>query len=106
TCIWANMKSTCLGKKRCVFKQQIIENEYGDKFIVLNDDCRTVVINEKPFSIIQFIPKLLEAGQRDFRVDLCYRDYSPEAIQEIFSKIQNRCKIKNSMIGNFERGLN
>ncbi|HHT9104757.1 MAG TPA: DUF3656 domain-containing U32 family peptidase [Candidatus Wujingus californicus] len=106
TCIWANMKSACLGKKRCVFKQQIIENEYGDKFIALNDDCRTVVINEKPFSIIQFIPKLLEAGQRDFRVDLCYRDYSPEAIQEIFSKIQNRCKIKNSMIGNFERGLN
>jgi putative protease len=105
TCMWANMKSACPGKKRCGFKQQIIENEYGDKFIALNDDCRTVVINEKPFSIIQFIPKLLEAGQRDFRVDLCYKDYTPEAIQDIFSRIQAKSKIKNSMIGNFERGL-
>ena len=105
TCIWANMKSACLGKKRCGFKQKIIENEYGDKFIALNDDCGTVVINEKPFSIIQFIPKLLEAGQRNFRVDLCYKDYTPEMIQDIFSKIQNKSKVKNSMIGNFERGL-
>jgi putative protease len=105
TCVWANMKSACHGKKRCGFKQQIIENEYGDKFIALNDDCRTVVINEKPFSIIQFIPKLLEAGQRNFRVDLCYKDYTPEMIQDIFSNIQAKSKIRDSMIGNIERGL-
>jgi len=36
---------------------------------------------------------------------LCYKDYTPEMIEEIFTSIQNKRKIKNSMVGNFERGL-
>ena len=105
TCIWANMKRTCPGKNRCGFKQMIVENEYDDRFLAINEECKTVVIGEKPFSIIHLIPKLIESGQRDFRVDLCYKDYVPEMIQDIFSKIQNRSKMKNSIMGNFERGL-
>ncbi|MDE2217449.1 MAG: U32 family peptidase [Planctomycetota bacterium] len=105
TCVWANMKNTCSGRNRCGFKQIMLENEYGDRFVAIDEECKTVVIGERPFSITHLIPKLVESGQRDFRVDLCYRDYSPEMIEEIFTSIQNKRKIKNSMIGNFERGL-
>ncbi|HHT9137944.1 MAG TPA: peptidase U32 family protein [Candidatus Wunengus sp. YC60] len=105
TCIWANMKRTCPGKNLCGFKQMIVENEYGDRFVTINEECKTVVINQKPFSITHLIPKLLEAGQKDFRIDLCYKDYTPEMINDIFLKIQDKSKVKNSMIGNFERGL-
>ena len=105
TCIWANMKRSCPGKNRCGFNQIMLENEYGDRFLALDEACKTVVIGEWPFSIIHLIPKLIDAGQKDFRVDLCYKDYTPEMIEEIFTSIQNKRKIKNSMVGNFERGL-
>ncbi|MDO8140959.1 MAG: U32 family peptidase [Candidatus Brocadiales bacterium] len=105
TCIWANMKNTCPGRNRCGFKQVILENEYGDRFVTINEECKTVVINQKPFSITHLIPKLLDDGQRDFRIDLCYKDYTPEMISNIFLKIQDKSKIENSMMGNFERGL-
>ncbi len=104
-CVWANMKKACPGRDRCGYTQMVIENEYGDHFIAMNNECKTVVVSEKPFSIIHCIPELLESGQMDFRIDLCYRDYTPEAIYDIFSKIQNKGKVKNSIIGNFKRGL-
>ena len=105
TCIWANMKNTCPGRNRCGFKQMILENEYGDRFVAIDEACKTVVINERPFSIIHFIPLLIATGQNDFRIDLCYKDYTPEMINDIFLKIQDKSKVRNSVIGNFERGL-
>jgi putative protease len=105
TCIWAHMKKTCPGMNRCGFKQVTLENEYGDRFTAINEQCKTVVLEERPFSITHLIPKLLHAGQRDFRIDLCYRDYTPEMIEDIFMSFQKRGKIKDSTIGNFERGL-
>ncbi|MCF6157089.1 MAG: U32 family peptidase [wastewater metagenome] len=104
-CIRANRKGICQGKNQCGFQKMIVENEYGDRFIAMNDECRTVVINKNPFSVIHYIPKLCKAGQVHFRVDLCYKDYTPEMIQNIFLKIRSRSKIKNTLIGNFERGL-
>ncbi len=105
TCVWANMKRMCPGMNQCSFRQVTVENEYGDRFVAINDRCKTVVIGERPFSLIHYIPKLLDAGQRDFRIDLCWRDYTPEMIEDIFQSIQKKSKMKNSMIGNFERGL-
>lgn len=105
TCIWANMKRRCPGINLCSFKQMKVKNEYGDRFIAMNKGCKTVVIDQKPFSITQFIPDLLEAGLRDFRIDLCYQDHTPEIIEDIFASFQNKGKVKNSTIGNFERGL-
>ncbi len=105
TCIWANMKRTCPGVNRCGFTKMIVENEYGDRFLAINEVCKTVVIGERPFSITHLIPKLLDTGQRDFRIDLCYREYTPEMIEDIFLSFQKKGKVKNSMIGNFERGL-
>ncbi len=90
---------------QCSFRQLMVENEYGDRFMAMNDRCKTVVIGERPFSILHLIPKLLDAGQRDFRIDLCCRDYTPEMIEGIFSGIQNRTTMKYSTMGNYERGL-
>lgn len=104
-CVWANMEKTCPGKSRCNFNRMMVENEHGDRFTAVNDGCKTVVIHEKPFSITHFIPELLESGQRDFRIDLCYRDYTPEMISDIFSITRNKGKVGGSVIGNFERGL-
>jgi putative protease len=82
-----------------------LENEYGDRFTAINEACRTVVINERPFSIIHLIQTFLEAGHRDYRIDLCYRDYTPETISDLLSGIQSGKKIRNSTTGNFERKL-
>ncbi|TVL99250.1 MAG: hypothetical protein CV087_18665 [Candidatus Brocadia sp. WS118] len=105
TCVWANMKRRCPGMNQCSFKQVTVENEFGDKFMAMKDRCKTVVIGERPFSLIHCIQKLLDAGQRDFRIDLCWRDYTPDMIKGIFSGIQNRTAIKYSTMGNYERGL-
>ena len=104
-CVWANMKSACPGIDRCGFEKMALTNEYGDRFTAINEACRTVIINESPFSIIHLIQTFLEAGHRDYRIDLCYRDYTPEMIRDLLSGIQSGKKIKNSTIGNYERGL-
>lgn len=105
TCVWANMKGVCPGVARCNVDRMGLENEHGDRFTAVNEACRTVVIGESTFSIIHHVQTLLEAGQRDFRIDLCYKEYTPEMIHSIFSGIQNRESMKDSTIGNFERGL-
>ena len=105
TCVWANMKSACPGIDRCGFEKMALENEYGDRFTAINEACRTVVVNEKPFSIIHLIQTFLEAGHRDYRIDLCYRDYTLETISDLLCRIQSGKKMKNVTIGNFERGL-
>ncbi len=105
TCVWANMKSACPGIDRCGFEKMDLENEYGDRFTAINEACRTVIINERPFSIIHLIQTFLEAGHRGYRIDLCYKDYTAEMIRGILSGIQSAKRMKNSTIGNFERGL-
>jgi putative protease len=104
-CVWANMKSACPGIDRCGFEKIVLTNEHGDRFTAINEACRTVVVNERPFSIIHLMQTFLETGHRDYRVDLCYRDYTPETISDILSGIQTGKKVNNSTIGNFERGL-
>ena len=105
TCVWANMKNACPGRSRCGFKQVLLKNEHGDRFVALDEACKTVVIGERPFSITHLIPRLIDAGQKVFRVDFCYRDYTPEMINGVLSSIQNQGRIKNSIVGNYERGL-
>lgn len=105
TCVWANIKGSCPGTSRCGFKEVTIENEHRDRFTAINERCKTIVIGGRPFSITHLIPKLLDAGQGVFRIDLCYRDYTPEMIEDIFRSFQKKGKVKDSMIGNFERGL-
>ncbi len=104
-CIWANMKKTCPGMNQCGFNRVTVENEHGDRFTAINNRCETVVVGERPFSIVHLIPELHDAGQRDFRIDLCYRDYTTEMIEDILRSFQKKSKIKNSMVGNLERGL-
>ncbi len=105
SCVWANMKGKCPGINQCGFKQMTLKNEHGDRFMAINDECRTVVIGETPFSITHLVPSLLKAGHREYRIDLCYKDYSIEIVRDIISGIHSGKKIKNSTIGNFERGL-
>ena len=104
-CVWANMKSACPGIDRCGFESMTLKNEYGDRFTAINEACRTVIINERPFSIIHLVKTFLEAGQMDCRIDLCYRDYTSGAISDLISGIQSGKRVENSAIGNFERGL-
>jgi len=104
-CVWANMKSSCPGIDRCGFEKMVLANEHGDQFTAINEACRTVIIKERPFSIIHLIQTFLEAGHMDYRIDLCYKDYTAEMIRDILSGIQSAKKVKNSTIGNFDRGL-
>ena len=105
TCVWAQVKGDCPGWSRCGFKQAFITNEHGDCFTVINEACKTLVISERPYSIIHRIPELIRLGQANFRIDLCYRDYSPEVISHLLRNIQSATKVENSTMGNFERGL-
>src|SRR3972149_10063811 len=40
TCMWANMKGKCPGRDRCGFRRIIVENEYGDRFLALDEACK------------------------------------------------------------------
>ncbi|MBM4054020.1 MAG: U32 family peptidase [Planctomycetes bacterium] len=105
SCIWANMKNKCPGTNKCNFKQITVENEFKDRFIAFNKGCKTVVVNEKPFSLIHLCSGLQHNGQQNFRIDLCYKDYSSATIRDLFTKIKNKIPVHNSTTGNFKRQL-
>lgn len=105
TCVWAQVKGECPGWSRCGFKHTFIKNEHGDRFMMINEACKTLVIGEKPYSIIHRIPELMRLGQVNFRIDLCHKEYSPEVINQLFLDIQSADRVENSTTGNYERGL-
>lgn len=79
TCAYRYYKG-CAGAEKCSFRELGFANEEGDRFILINENCVNVVIDEKRSFTSVSVKDAIKAGCMRFRIDLCRRRYGKETI--------------------------
>jgi U32 family peptidase len=105
SCVYANMLGHCPGKAACDFKQMEMTAPDGAKFLAVDHWCRTIVLNQQPYSLSSRISELQQLGARRFRVDFIHRRYEPEQITAITKAALDGKGIPETHEGNWDRGL-
>ena len=105
TCLFASARGGCPGRSRCPATTQEWTTRAGDHILAVNDRCRTVILNQQPFSLSGRLAELRAAGGRRFRVDFAWRDYQPEEARRLWTSIRADRPIRATHLGNFDREL-
>ena len=74
-----------------------IENK-GQKFKALSRDCQMMVFDDKPFCIAA---EAKDLSPDYFRMDFCYRPYTPQKVTDIVKQLTEFNNIPNCINGNF-----
>ena len=94
-CVRDNSCAEC--KKRPLWMS--LEKD-GKQYQVLSENCQTIVMAERPFSVAAECQKL----RVDFyRADFCYKTYKPEEVCQIFENLQQFKDKKGSLKANLNR---
>jgi putative protease len=104
SCACANMADGCAGKDHCDFATRELVSSHDDELIVVNRECRTVVISRKPFCLASRLGTLRDAGAISLRADFLNRPYSPAQVRDTWQALRAG-KAVPGHIGNFDRGL-
>ena len=104
SCVRASAEP-CPGRSKCSFEQLDLVSSHDDHVIVVNRDCRTILINREPFCLAGRLGDLATAGAISLRADFIYRPYKPSEVRELWRAIRNGRNPPYGHIGNFDRGL-
>jgi putative protease len=88
SCPKAAVDGKCPPNSPCNFGEIKIESGKLGKFIIVSNNCRTVVVSEEPFGIFGKIRGLRMAGAVNFRVDFINRKYGPREIIETLKRLK------------------
>lgn len=88
----------------CSNSTQPLRSAHGDRLLLITENCRTWVIGKSALCWSRFMKQLIDAGARHFRVDLSYRNHSPEQAREIWRAVRAGRNVPGTHSGNFERG--
>ena len=72
---------------------------------MLQEGCRTIVINKQPYCLSQRLGELAAAGARKFRADFIFRPYTAEDVLGLWKTIRAGKSIPGSHEGNYCRGI-
>ena len=105
SCAYANLIGGCPGKANCKFESMQMVSSHGEKVTALDYHCRTIVLNEGPFSLSTRLPELKKAGAVHLRADFVYRPYESDQVRDIWRSVRAGKRIANSHFANFDRGI-
>jgi len=88
SCPKAAMGGRCRGEPSCDFGQITVESEKLGKFIIVSDNCRTVVVDEEAFDMIDKIREMKKSGASKFRLDFINKSYRPAETAEILETVR------------------
>lgn len=103
TCVFASEK--CSDQGVCNFRETIFCSSHADKILVINSNCRSIVINSRPFCLVNHLRELADAGAVNFRADFINRGYSEKELLDTWRIIRSGAKISSGHIANFNRGF-
>lgn len=95
----------CASPAHCPRETMEIQNDEGDRFLVLNKECVSVVMHARPFCISQEILRLRDAGIGRCRIDFCFRRYDKARISYICDAVRKAKRVDESQTGNYARQL-
>ena len=102
-CINASVKGFCPGKRVCDFQYLKLNTNDDDNLLAINNNCQSIIINAKPFSLGGKIAQLHHLGATRFRADFIWRDYAPTIVQQIWKELRQDHEIPNSWSANMLR---
>jgi collagenase-like PrtC family protease len=106
SCPNATLAGGCPGPAKCRFESmEMRSNSHGTEVIAINDRCRTITINRRPFCLGRRRRELEQAGARVFRADFVWRRYDPAEVRRIWRALRTGEELPAGHVGNFDRGL-
>jgi putative protease len=104
-CIYASIEEKCQGKTTCNFKEISLKNQEGDILLAENNLCQTILINKNAFSWSHNLKHFESLGQKFFRMDFLYKNYTSAQIQEIVKNTKAGERIINTNEWNLSRTI-
>ncbi len=95
----------CDGRKDICVESMDLKSSFGDRVIVINRRCRTVLINRRPFCLASRFKELNRAGAIRLRADFLFRSYTPEQARDIWRHLRAGGTIPGTQLANIDRGL-
>lgn len=105
SCAYANLIGGCPGKANCRFEQMDMVSTHGERVTALDYHCRTIVLNQQPFSLSHRLNDLARAGAVNLRADFIYRQYDPVEVRERWRLIRAGRPVPGGQAANFDRGM-
>ena len=88
TCGLANIAGGCRNRRDCAASEMPLVSGKKERVLLITRNCRTIVINERPYCIAGHMKELARAGATRFRADFIYRRYSPEKVLETWHALR------------------
>lgn len=104
-CTLTALHNGCPTGKVCGYRTLHIEDEKGERYFVAHESCKSIVYGERAFSIVHEQDTIKSLGIKTARLDFLTRQYSEEAIFNIFDQTKNNLKISNTHTANFRGKL-
>jgi len=105
TCGLSNITGRCPGKKKCHDTELPLVSGKKEQVILLTRDCRTIVINKRPYCLASHIKTLLSSGASHFRADFIYRHYTPSQVAEVWRSLRSGRSIPSTQETSFFSGI-
>jgi len=80
-------------------------SSHGERVTALDYHCRTIVLNQGPFSLSPHLGTLARAGARSLRADFIYRPYEPAQVRERWRLLRAGRPVPGGHAANFGRGV-
>jgi putative protease len=105
SCAYANLIGGCPGKANCMFESMEMVSSHGEKVTALDYHCRTIVLNQGPFSLSTRLSDLAKAGAVNLRADFIYRPYDPAEVRRRWRLVRAGKSVPGGHAANFDRGI-
>ena len=105
SCSLTALHGGCPSASVCGYRTLEIENDEGEEFLVIHENCKSVVIGKNAFSISQERTWSAEQGIEFLRVDFLSRPYGAKDIQRVIKGVSKGETISETHSGNHFRKL-
>ena len=103
TCVFSS--EGCRWPEKCHARNMIFGSSGGARIRVAGRQCRSVVLNARPFCLAGRMEELAEAGALNFRADFTSRKYSGSELLNVWRNLRSGGKHIPGHEGNFTRGF-
>ena len=103
SCPYATLRGACPGPADCTFETMDLVSSHGGRVRVVNDRCRSITLNDAPFSLAPRLGALLDAGARALRVHFVHRPYDSAEALAIWRGLRGPVPLAPGHTGSFDR---
>ena len=87
------------------FREELFDSSHGNNIRVISRNCRSIVLNRRPFCLAAHLKELALAGAINLRADFMHRGYSENEMMDVWQKLRSGALIPSGHNANFKRGI-